>query len=167
MPQNTLDAAHHLSAPNGRKHEEMVPKRLINASIALILVSLLITAYSVVSGRERAGTPKEGHIDAMAAIKIVPGTRGSALVYDAESDALLVSFDEGEAGFMGSLTKAIHFARKRANAPLDAPLLLLRYADGRHVLHDPNTDQKYHLRGFGAANLQAFADTLLIAEGKK
>ena len=149
-----------------RGDRELIPRALIRASVGLVLITLTLTAFSVLSGREKSGVPAAGVIAAQTEVVIEAGKNGSAIVYDG-TGIMLAEFGEGKAGFMGSVWRALEFERKRSNVALDAPALLIRYEDGRHILSDPQSGWRMHLRGFGPGNAEAFVETLMQAEAAK
>ena len=93
------------------------------------------------------------------ALVLIPRADGGIRVEDADG-ALRAELGPEAVGFVGGLQRALARVRMLADVPADAPVRLVRWADGRLTLIDPATGWRAELLGFGRDNTEAFARLL-------
>jgi putative photosynthetic complex assembly protein len=81
---------------------------------------------------------------------------GIVVVRDAATGDVLGSLGVGEGGFVRTTARGLAAARKRHGFGEETPFELLRFADGRLQLRDPETDRTISLSAFGHDNAAAF-----------
>jgi putative photosynthetic complex assembly protein len=81
---------------------------------------------------------------------------GLVVVRDAETGDVLGSLGVGEGGFVRTTARGLAAARQRHGFGAETPFELLRYADGRLQLRDPETGRTISLSAFGRDNAAAF-----------
>lgn len=81
---------------------------------------------------------------------------GIVVVRDAATGEALGSLGVGEGGFVRTTARGLAAARKRHGVGEETPFELLRYADGRLQLRDPETGRTISLSAFGHDNAAAF-----------
>jgi putative photosynthetic complex assembly protein len=134
-----------------------MPKGLLIAAAALLLVSLLSVAAVRVSGIS-IHTP-----DASAALtrslRFEDRADGAVAVIDARSGRSVLAV-QGEAGFLRGALRALARERRKRGIGPDAPFDLIGRSDGRLTLSDPATGEHIDLESFGPTNAGTFARLL-------
>lgn len=141
------------------KEDELVPRILVRAVMALILAILALVTIASVTDRPLESTPANGAILSERAIFISGEASGAARVLDANG-ALLADFDADKGGFVAGIDRVIIRERNKVGADLSAPVLLRLREGNRLSLYDPETNWSAELMGFGATNLRTFARLL-------
>ncbi|MEX5727634.1 putative photosynthetic complex assembly protein [Rhodovulum iodosum] len=145
--------------------EEMIPPVLLKAVFALVLCSLLIVAYARITDRPLSANPDDSvGIDKERPIVLQGSMSGSATVLTPEGE-IIAEYAEDEGGFVAGVWRVLQRERKKHGAPLDAPIRLVRFKDGRLSLRDDATGWRAELIGFGADNAAVFARLLDDVEG--
>jgi putative photosynthetic complex assembly protein len=139
----------------------MIPKPALRLMLALVLASLAITSFAVLSGAPHGGVPAESPVVAERSLILRTGSAQSVAIHDADG-RLLQALDHG--GFVTVVGSAIDRERSVHRLPADAPVILQRRANGRFSILDPSTGLGIELTVFGADNEAAFA-ALLPAGG--
>ena len=148
MPQ------HPLNPPVPRSNDrEMIPNRLLLAMAGLALAALVITTFSVVTGRDHVGAPKDGTVVAERAFILEGLDAQAVIVRDAAGNVLM---DLPHGGFITVIQSAIARARLVAQVEGNPPMLVRRYDNGRLVAEDPATGWSAELYAFGEDNKAAF-----------
>jgi putative photosynthetic complex assembly protein len=146
-------------APPG---EEMIPRPMLRLMLGIVLASLALVSFGVLTGAPKGGTPKESPIVAERAVIIETGGAKAVTLYDAEG-TLLEHLDHG--GFVTVIGSGIDRERTVHGVPLDQPVNLVRRENGRFSVEDPTTGWSVELTIFGADNEAAFAKLLPAAGG--
>ena len=136
-----------------RRDKEMIPPVLLWGMLAVALMSLALTSFHVLSGRENEGQKSWGTVVAEAPVAFVREGR-SVHVTGAGLDKLL---DGREAGFIDAYADAL--ARKRRLNGVDAahPVRVIRFESGRITLVDDATGWRIDPRAFGPDSERVFA----------
>ena len=139
--------------------EEMVPRILVAAMFALMLVTLGIVALARLTDAPLTGTVAES--DTLISRQIVlTGDRNGAYSATAPDGTLLAMSDDGPNGFLGVMGRVIDRKRLTSGAADDAPIEVRRRADGIVEIIDPATGMVVPLMGYGKDNVAAFARLL-------
>lgn len=86
---------------------------------------------------------------------------GGILVEDAQTHAVAANLPPASNGFLRGALRALTRERSLAGIGRTQPFRLVRYADGRLVLHDPATTQQVTITSFGPTQIESF-DQLLV-----
>ena len=141
------------------KEAELVPRVLIRAVLALLLIVLSLVTIATLTDRPLESTPPQTAIVAERAIYLSGTAAGAALVLDANG-SVLADFPADKGGFVAGIERVIARERAKSGADAAAPVLLRLREGNRLSLYDPTTDWSAELMGFGADNLRTFARLL-------
>ncbi|MBY0491209.1 MAG: hypothetical protein K2R93_15310 [Gemmatimonadaceae bacterium] len=83
-------------------------------------------------------------------------------VIDASTNTIAVDLPPNSNGFLRGALRSLTRTRRAYGVGADAPFRLVRYTDGRLVLHDPSTTQHITITSFGPTQIESF-DNLLKA----
>ena len=86
---------------------------------------------------------------------------GGILVEDAQTHAVAAHLPPASNGFLRGALRALTRERNLAGIGREQPFRLVRYVDGRLVLHDPATTQRVTITSFGPTQIESF-DRLLV-----
>ncbi len=136
-----------------------LPKGLLLAMAALVLVTLLGTAAVRLSGTA-IRSPDAGAV-ATRSLRFEDRADGSVAVLDGRSGAELERV-HGEAGFLRGALRAMARERRKRDLGAEAPFDLIGRADGRLTLSDPATGERIDLESFGSTNAATFARLLTL-----
>lgn len=81
-------------------------------------------------------------------------------VIDATTNTVAVTLAPGSNGFLRGALRALTRSRRSAGIGSSEPFRLVRYTDGRLVLHDDATKQQVTITSFGPTQVESF-DNLL------
>jgi putative photosynthetic complex assembly protein len=141
------------TGPRPSDDKDMIPKPLLRAMLALVLASLAVVSFSVFTGRDRVGVPKEAVIVAERTIILQGGGAQAVTVLDADG-AVLMDLPHG--GFVTVIQNAMERARLTAGVDKLLPLRIVEYANGRLSAVDDYTGWSAELGAFGSDNKAAF-----------
>lgn len=139
--------------------DELVPRILVRAVMALILAILALVTIATLSGRPLESTPANGKILSERAIFLSSDGSGAARVLDANG-SLLADFAADKGGFVAGVDRVVTRERSKSGANTAAPVLLRLREGNRLSIYDPETNWSAELMGFGADNLRTFARLL-------
>lgn len=148
-----------LQARMRRRDTEMVPLVLVRAMFGVMLAALALTAFAVLTDRPPEGVPAPSPVVAEVAVRLVEGP-GGVVTAMGQGGAALARSDEDRAGFLAVMQRAVARERMRQGLPDEAPVRVLRRADGRVQLVDDATGWSVDLMGNGRDNVAAFARLL-------
>jgi putative photosynthetic complex assembly protein len=147
------------------RHDNMVPPAAIGLACLLVVVTLLLVAFT------RAGvlpaSPSAAQLRSEARIRPVAerllffaDDKGFVRVTDARSGDTIAMLGQEGSGFIRGVMRGL--ARERRMHKLDAsrPFRLTLYADTQLALTDLATGRVVELSGFGGTNRAAFARLL-------
>ena len=86
---------------------------------------------------------------------------GGIVIEDADTHKIAAMLPPATNGFIRGALRALTRARALAGIGREQPFRLVRYVDGRLVLHDPATTQHITISSFGPTQIESF-DRLLI-----
>ncbi|WP_299286806.1 photosynthetic complex assembly protein PuhC [uncultured Tateyamaria sp.] len=141
------------------KEEELVPRVLVRAVMALLLIILSMVTIATLTNRPLESQPAQGPILTERAIYLSGEASGAARVLDADG-ALLADFPADKGGFVAGIERVIIRERQKTGGAANAPILLRLRAGNRLSIYDPETNWSAELMGFGADNLRTFARLL-------
>ncbi|MEO0380061.1 MAG: photosynthetic complex assembly protein PuhC [Pseudomonadota bacterium] len=139
--------------------DELVPRVLIRAVLALLLAVSSLVTIAVMTDRPLEGAPEQSEILTERAIFVSGNASGAALVLDANG-SVLADFPADKGGFVAGIERVITRERMKIAADASAPVLLRLRAGNRLSIYDPETNWSAELMGFGADNLRTFARLL-------
>ncbi len=131
-----------------QEDRELIPRRLLQAMAALILVSLALVTFSVVTDRPLVGQPKAA--DLVAERTFVFASDGNAVTVTELDGTEIYAVENG--GFMSAIGSALAHQRTRHRITDNPPVTLKHYANGRLQITDPSTGWKAELTMFGSDN---------------
>lgn len=133
--------------------KDMIPKPLLLAMLALVLASLAVVSFAVLSGRAPVGVPKAAAIVTERSI-ILKGGGAQAVSVLAPDGTLLMDLPHG--GFITVIQNGMERARLTAGVDKLLPLRIVQYANGRLTAVDDYTGWSAELGAFGSDNRAAF-----------
>lgn len=146
-----------MSATHG--HNETIPKGLLIAAAALVLVSLLSVAAVRLSGTQ-IRSPDASPV-LTRSLRFEDRADGSVAVIDGKTGAELERV-QGEAGFLRGALRALARERRLRDLGPEAAFELVGRADGRLTLLDPATGGRIDLDSFGPTNAGSFVHLLTV-----
>ncbi len=141
------------------REEELVPRFMVRALFALVVICLVLVSAARISGRPLEATPPDAPIIAERAIFLSGDTSGKALVLDA-TGSVIADLPGDQGGFVAGVQRVIERERAKHGVALHAPVLLQMREGNRLSILDPSTGWSAELMGFGATNLRSFARLL-------
>lgn len=141
------------------QERELVPRAMVRAMFALVMICLLMVSAHVWSGRPLQATPPQSAITAERAIYLKGDMAGAVRVLDSQG-TLLVDLAPDQGGFISGVWRVLQRERTKARVALDGPVLLSAFENGRMAITDPSTGWSADLMGFGRDNASAFARLL-------
>lgn len=132
---------------------DMIPKPLLRAMLGLVLASLAVVSFAVVTGRPHVGVPKDAAIVAERDIILQGGGAQAVTVLDADGTLLM---DLPHGGFITVIQNANERARLTAGVDKMLPLRIVEYGNGRLTVLDDYTGWSAELGAFGSDNRAAF-----------
>lgn len=147
----------HVHAPS--EDRERIPRILLRAMLALVLASLGLVTLARVTGTPPAAMPPDLPVVKERTLHIYGSMSGEAQVLDAHG-SMIADLAPSKGGFIAGVWRAMARERQKQKVPLDAPVRLVQFTDGRLGLRDDLTGWRVELIGFGADNTAAFARLL-------
>ena len=144
-----------MSASHG--HDETIPRGLLAAAAALVLVSLVSVATVRLSGIE-IRSPDASPV-LTRSLRFEDRADGSIAVIDGKSGAEIERV-QGEGGFLRGALRALARERRLRDLGPEAAFELVGRADGRLTLLDPATGSRIDLDSFGPTNAGSFVRLL-------
>ena len=132
---------------------EMIPKPLLWAMLALVLSSVILVSFAVLTGREHVGEPKSAAIVKERDIILKGGGAQAVTVLDAAGKPLM---DLPHGGFITVIQNGMERARLTAGVDKLLPVRIVEYANGRLTAVDDYTGWSVELGAFGSDNRAAF-----------
>lgn len=138
------------------RDRDMVPAVLVKAMLALMLGAIVLVGYARLTDRPVIGVAPHSDIVREIAITL-DGTRNDGVqVLGADGSKLAHSTDH-KSGFIDVIWVSVNRERTVQGLALDAPLRLVRRANGHTAVIDDTTGWKIELIGYGQDNVAAFA----------
>lgn len=143
---------YHLQAKTD-PNREMIPVALLRGMLALVLASLAVVSFAVLTGREPTGKPAPAAVLSERSLILDGQSAQAVTVYDADG-TLLADLPHG--GFITVIQSGVETIRKRYRMDPLLPVTVRRYANGRLAVEDPLTGWSVELYAFGDDNKAAF-----------
>jgi len=143
--------------PPGTRDREMIPKGILIAMLALVLCSLALVTFGVLTNRPQEGVPASAAVISERTIALIGGGAQAVTVLD-EKGNLLADLPHG--GFITVVQNALETMRKRHGIDPDRPIRIVEYANGRLTMEDPDTGTSFELYAFGGDNEASFRNLL-------
>ena len=139
--------------------DQLIPKVLLRAMLALVLATVALVGFAVVTDR-----PHEAQVHTAAVVKdmlieIKDAPDGGTRITDTEGN-LLSDTSRKASGFLSVVQNALAFERKQHGVTGNPPVHLIRFADGRIGLRDDATGWKINLIGFGQDNARVWREII-------
>ncbi len=138
----------------------VVPKPALIMAGALLVVVFALALSARVFGfgafREATST-----VLAERQLTFTDSKDGGIIVGDATTKSVAAILPPASNGFLRGALRALTRSRALAGIGREQPFRLVRYADGRLVLHDPATTQRITITSFGPTQIESF-DRLLV-----
>lgn len=132
---------------------EMIPKPLLVGMLLLVLSSLAVVSFSVLTGRNHVGVPAPAAILAERTV-ILQGGGAQAVTVLTTDGKVLMNLPHG--GFITVIQNGMERARLTAGVDKLLPLRIVEYANGRLTALDDYTGWSAELGAFGSDNRAAF-----------
>jgi putative photosynthetic complex assembly protein len=144
----------------GADHTLNVPRPALYMAAALIAVVFALAISAKVFG---FGAFRETKVAVLAErqLTFTDEKDGGIIVEDAQTHAMAAHLPPASNGFLRGALRALTRERNLAGIGREQPFRLVRYVDGRLVLHDPATTQSVTITSFGETQIASF-DRLLI-----
>ena len=139
--------------------DELVPRVLVRAMVALVLVILSLVTVARLTDRPLESTPPQTEIIAERVIHLSGDASGAARVL-AQSGSVIASFPSDKGGFVAGIDRVLQRERGKIGADMSAPVVLRLREGNRLSLYDPVTNWSAERMGLGADNLRTFARLL-------
>lgn len=148
-----------MTSTSHSQHADALPRGLLMAMAALVLVTLAGVAAVRLSGVQIHSPDASAVLT--RSLRFEDRTDGSVAVIDATTGQE-VERVQGEAGFLRGALRAMARERRKRDMGAEAPFELIGRADGRLTLVDPATRERIDLESFGVTNAGTFARLLTV-----
>jgi putative photosynthetic complex assembly protein len=133
--------------------KDMIPKPLLVAMLVLVLSTLCVVSFSVLTGREHVGIPQASTILAERTIHMQGGGAQAVTILAQDRSPLL---DLQHGGFITVIQNGLERARLTARVDQSLPVRIVKYANGRLTVIDDHSGWTAELGAFGSDNKAAF-----------
>ena len=139
------------------ENPEMIPKALLRGMLVLVLATLALVSFAVLTGRDHVGVPKEAAIINERQIILQGHSAQAVTVLNVDGSVML---DLPHGGFVTVIQSGLATERRKHGIDPLLPVRLVKYENGRLTIEDDETGWSAELYAFGADNEAAF-DRLL------
>jgi len=146
------------SLANQMKHRDrdMVPAFLVKSMFGLMVASVALVAYAKITDVPLTGVVSDSPVIAERVVTL-NGTRDAGVSVRDESGVEIAHSTKNKGGFIDVIWVSVSRERTVNGKALDAPLRIVRRANGRTAIIDDTTDFEIELIGYGKDNIAAFA----------
>lgn len=145
--------------PPMREDREKIPRILLRAIGLLLFTVLVLVSFARITGMEPAAMPPNVPAVAERTVIIFGDRAGNARVLDINGTQIADLTPE-QGGFISGVWRSMARQRNQMDIDPNAPVRLVKFADGRLGLRDDLTGWRVELIGFGRDNTAAFARLL-------
>lgn len=135
------------------ENPEMIPKALLRGMLVLVLATLALVSFAVLTGRDRVGVPKEAAIINERQIILQGHSAQAVTVLNVDGSVML---DLPHGGFVTVIQSGLATERRKHGIDPLLPVRLVKYENGRLTIEDDETGWSAELYAFGADNEAAF-----------
>lgn len=144
-----------------RNGPERIPRPLLLSIGGLVLLTLAgVTAMRLAGVEPSAMPPAEALAEARTRVLLEEDPGGGVTVRDPATGAVVTRLEAGKDGFVRGMLRVLARTRMQHRADPAAPVELVRWPGGHLALLDPETGWRAELIGFGADNLEVFAQVM-------
>lgn len=151
-----MTATNSLATQMKHRDRDMVPAVLVKAMFALMIGAIALVGYARLTDRTVTSVAPHSDIVDELAITLIGNRSDGVQVFDADGNRLAHSNDE-KAGFIDVIWLSVNRERLVQDVPSDAPVRLVKRANGHVAVIDDTTGWKIELIGYGQDNVAAFA----------
>ncbi len=145
-----------LSKQMKHPHRNLVPKFMVQGMFALMLSTLALVSYASFSGRAVGSVAP--HSDILREISVtLDGSRSDGVAVLDSNGTQIAHSTENKSGFIDVVWISVKRERNVQAAAPDAPVRVVRRANGIVAVIDDTTGWKIELIGYGQDNVAAFA----------
>ncbi len=145
-----------LAAQMKHRDRDMVPSVLVKAMFALMMGAVVLVGYARLTDRPVIAVPPQSDMIEERLITLI-GTRSDGVkVYDGAGKQLAYSNEE-KSGFIDVIWLSVNRERLVQDLESNAPVRLVKRANGHVAVIDDTTGWKIELIGYGQDNVAAFA----------
>ncbi len=134
------------------------PALIMAGLLVLVVFALVISARVFGVGASHEPTAA---VLAERQLTFTDAKDGGIIVEDAKTHTVAAMLPPATNGFIRGALRALTRERALAGIGREQPFRLVRYVDGRLVLHDPATTQHITITSFGPTQIESF-DRLLV-----
>ncbi len=135
------------------ENPEMIPKALLRGMLVLVLATLALVSFAVLTGRDHVGVPKEAAIINERQIILQGHSAQAVTVLNVDGSVML---DLPHGGFVTVIQSGLATERRKHGIDPLLPVRLVKYENGRLTIEDDETGWSAELYAFGADNEAAF-----------
>ena len=139
--------------------KDIVPRRMVRLMAGMVMLCLIMVAAHVWTGRPVDYAPPGGPIKAERVL-FLDGDMSGAAIVRSEDGAVIADLSPEDGGFVSGVWRVLQRERTKARAPLDGPITITAFQNGRMAITDPSTGWSADLMGFGQDNAATFARLL-------
>ncbi|MBI1417139.1 MAG: photosynthetic complex assembly protein [Limimaricola sp.] len=150
----------HMQTPMRHHDKEMVPKILVQAMFALMIVSVALVAFAQWARLPDVGQITDTSVAAKLDFVMTGDTRSGQYQVLDTSGRVLGSTSDDKAGFIGVIGRVVDRERMQRGVVGNPPLHLIRHDNGTYAITDDATGMVVELVAYGADNQAAFGRLL-------
>ena len=140
--------------------KELVPRILVRAMFGLVMLCLILVSAHVWTGQPKVSVPPQSAVKMEKVLFLQGDMSGAARVVGVDGN-VIADLSPEEGGFLSGVWRVLQRERTNARLPLDGPVVVTAYENGRMSVSDPTSGWSADLMGFGQDNAAAFAKLLL------
>lgn len=132
---------------------EMIPMPLVRGMLVLVLATVALVAFAVLTGRDHVGVPQTSAIVRERQIILEGHSAQAVTVYNADHSVMI---DLPHGGFVTVIQSGLATERRKFGVDPLLPVRLVHYENGRLTIEDDLTGWSAELYAFGGDNKAAF-----------
>ena len=135
------------------ENPDMIPLPLLRGMLVLVLATVALVSFSVLTGRDHVGVPKSSTVVKERQIILEGHSAQAVTVYNVDHTPLI---DLPHGGFVTVIQSGLATERRKFGIDPLLPVRLVQYENGRLTVEDDLTGWSAELYAFGADNKAAF-----------
>jgi putative photosynthetic complex assembly protein len=139
------------------------PRRAVHAGALIVLLSVGVAGFARWTGIGTTRLSPSPVVQSLS-LRFFDNPQGGVGVETSSGEGL-AQFAPGEGGFLRGVLRGFARDRRAQGIGSEPPFLLMRHADGRISLSDPQTGRVVELDAFGPTNAGLFAK--FLTQGKE